>query len=743
MGSQRKCDGEYGPGTIESDDEIENYSGSGSDSEDEIKQRQKIGGVKDFFQDFDFVETVKDYHRDSWEDVLEYIKTPRERDVSARIARIRQEELKKEKVDSDSKGAESESPENLENTDEIFVPDPAKKDALKVRELDLKRKEKIKDRPIKDKRTKEQIQQDEENAKFFEDAPPVNYDITFLEMNLSRSLLKAIDSLGYETPTPIQAATIPVALQGRDICGCAATGTGKTAAFMLPILERLIYRPPDDAVTRVLVLLPTRELCVQVFQVTKDLSKYTNIDTALSVGGLDLRTQVARLKTMPDIVIATPGRLLDHLKNTPNFGIDGVEILVLDEADRLLDEHFEEQMKDIMNQCSAKRQTMLFSATMTDKVQKLALVSLKNPVKVFVDSNTDVARNLRQEFIRLRSQASREAVLAYLVTRTFSHHTMVFVPRKALCHRFVIMLGFLGIKAGELHANLKQTERLLSLQKFKEGENGVLIATDVAARGLDIKGVKTVINYTLPKTYARYVHRVGRTARAGHGGRSITLAADNEYSMLREIKKCSKSALFERVIDKDILDAYTMKLVKVEPLIKKVFEEEQEEKKLRMMEEAVNKMEKKLKDTGGKEKKSERNWCKDEFEDKLNRKHMRAQRKLLAFTLGKKKGPGKPVKQPDDPRLKDKMNRQVQKAKKAMKTQRLRTDHEKEIVSAADNSKNKKVKRNKRKGSSFDQELTSIDRKSVKKFRAGPSYEEKKEAFEKKYPGKKFKPIRR
>ncbi|XP_064114332.1 probable ATP-dependent RNA helicase DDX27 [Macrobrachium nipponense] len=562
-------------------------------------------------------------------------------------------------------------------------------------------------------------------------------------MNLSRSLLKAIDSLGYETPTPIQAATIPVALQGRDICGCAATGTGKTAAFMLPILERLIYRPPDDAVTRVLVLLPTRELCVQVFQVTKDLSKYTSIDTALSVGGLDLRTQVARLKTMPDIVIATPGRLLDHLKNTPNFGIDGVEILVLDEADRLLDEHFEEQMKDIMNQCSAKRQTMLFSATMTDKVQKLALVSLKNPVKVFVDSNTDVARNLRQEFIRLRSETSREAVLAYLVTRTFSHHTMVFVPRKTLCHRFVIMLGFLGIKAGELHANLKQTERLLSLQKFKEGENGVLIATDVAARGLDIKGVKTVINYTLPKTYARYVHRVGRTARAGHGGRSITLAADNEYSMLREIKKCSKSALFERVIDKDILDAYTAKLVKVEPLITKVFEEEQEEKKLRMMEEAVNKMENKLKDTDDKGKKSERNWCKDEFEDKLSRKHMRAQRKLLAFTLGKKKGPGKPVKQSDDPRLKDKMNRQVQRAKKAMKTQRLRTDHEKEISSAADNSKNKKVKRNKRKGSSFDQELTSIDRKSVKKFRAGPSYEEKKEAFEKKYPGKKFKPIRR
>ncbi|KAK7076091.1 putative ATP-dependent RNA helicase ddx27, partial [Halocaridina rubra] len=548
--SERKTASEFGPGTIYSDDEIENYSGSGSESEEELIMRRKVGAAGDFFQDFTFVETIRDYQRDSWNDVLKYIKMPKERQLASRIERIRKEELQKE--ETQSKGSGVGQPIKEEDDDDGFVPDPDKKDMLRIRELDLMRKEKLKHRPDKDTRTLQQIEQDRINAEFFEDAPISEVDTTFLEMNLSRVLLKAVDSLGYDNPTPIQSATIPVALQGRDICGCAATGTGKTAAFILPILERLIFKPPENAVTRVLILLPTRELCVQVFQVAKDLSKYTTIDIALSVGGLDLRTQVAVLTKMPDIVIATPGRLLDHLKNTPNFGIDGVEILVLDEADRLLDEHFEEQMKDIMDQCAANRQTMLFSATMTDKVQRLALVSLKNPVKVFVNSNTTVAKNLRQEFIRLRvnQENSRTAVLAHLVTRDFSRNCMVFVPRKYLCHYFVIMLRFLGIEAGELHSDLKQAERLIALQKFKEGEHGVLIATDVAARGLDIKGVKTVINYMLPRTYASYVHRVGRTARAGHGGRSVSIASDKEYTMLREIKKCSKSPLFERLIDK-------------------------------------------------------------------------------------------------------------------------------------------------------------------------------------------------
>merc|ERR1719412_2944850 len=193
---------------------------------------------------------------------------------------------------------------------------------------------------------------EEEEEEYFDSAPTYDDTASFYTMNLSRPLLKAIEELKFVHPTPIQAATIPVALLGRDICGCAATGTGKTAAYMLPVLERLLYRPVESALTRVLVLVPTRELGVQVYQVTRQLAQFTSVEVALSVGGLDLKMQEQMLRRNPDIVIATPGRLIDHVKNTPTFSLEAIEVLVLDEADRMLDECFLEQMKEVVRSCA-------------------------------------------------------------------------------------------------------------------------------------------------------------------------------------------------------------------------------------------------------------------------------------------------------------------------------------------------------------------------------------------------------
>ncbi|MBV95411.1 putative ATP-dependent RNA helicase DDX27, partial [Eschrichtius robustus] len=276
----------------------------------------------------------------------------------------------------------------------------------------------------------------------------------------------AITAMGFKEPTPIQKACIPVGLLGKDICACAATGTGKTAAFALPVLERLIYKPRQAPVTRVLVLVPTRELGIQVHSVTRQLAQFCSVTTCLAVGGLDVKSQEVALRAAPDILIATPGRLIDHLHNCPSFHLSSIEVLILDEADRMLDEYFEEQMKEIIRMCSHHRQTMLFSATMTDEVKDLASVSLKNPVRIFVNSNTDVAPFLRQEFIRIRPnrEGDREAIVAALLMRTFTDHVMLFTQTKKQAHRMHILLGLMGLQVGELHGNLSQTQRLEALR---------------------------------------------------------------------------------------------------------------------------------------------------------------------------------------------------------------------------------------------------------------------------------------
>ncbi|KAJ1785326.1 nucleolar DEAD-box protein required for synthesis of 60S ribosomal subunit, partial [Coemansia sp. RSA 2399] len=251
---------------------------------------------------------------------------------------------------------------------------------------------------------------------------------SFTVMNLSRPIMKGLTKLGFVQPTPIQAKTIPIGLLGKDVCGGAQTGSGKTAAFLVPILERLLYRPKNVAVTRVTILCPTRELAIQCHSVGTKLAAFTDISMCLCIGGLSLKSQEAELRQNPDVVIATPGRLIDHLRNSRALKIDKIEILVMDEADRMLDDGFEDELTEIINSCPRKRQTMLFSATMTDNVDKLVRLSLQKPVRIQIDPPKSAVKGLTQEFVRVRTNKDedRTALLVALCKRSAKNKCIIF-----------------------------------------------------------------------------------------------------------------------------------------------------------------------------------------------------------------------------------------------------------------------------------------------------------------------------
>ncbi|ESZ93005.1 hypothetical protein SBOR_6626 [Sclerotinia borealis F-4128] len=417
---------------------------------------------------------------------------------------------------------------------------------------------------------------------------------TFNGMSLSRPILRGLATVGFTQPTPIQSKTIPVALLGKDVVGGAVTGSGKTAAFIVPVLERLLYRPKKIPTSRVAILMPTRELAIQCHAVATKLASHTDIKFCLAVGGLSLKVQEAELRLRPDVIIATPGRFIDHMRNSPSFTVDTLEILVLDEADRMLEAGFADELNEILTTIPKSRQTMLFSATMSSSVDNLIRVGLNRPVRLLVDAQKSTAGTLIQEFIRLRPgrELKRMGYLLYLCANVYTDRVIVFFRQKKEAHRARIIFGLSGLKSTELHGSMSQEQRIKSVESFRDGKASFLLATDLASRGLDIKGVDTVINYEAPQSHDIYLHRVGRTARAGRAGRACTIAAEPDRKVVKAAVKSSRTQgakVVSRVIEASEADSWSEKVDEMAEEIEEVLREEKEDKVLAQAEMEVRK----------------------------------------------------------------------------------------------------------------------------------------------------------
>eukprot|EP00164_Ancoracysta_twista_P002531 GFYU01003371.1.p1 GENE.GFYU01003371.1~~GFYU01003371.1.p1 ORF type:complete len:478 (-),score=133.26 GFYU01003371.1:108-1541(-) len=355
---------------------------------------------------------------------------------------------------------------------------------------------------------------------------------TFASLGLCDQLVEACNQLGWKTPTEIQQQSVPWALKGRDIIGLAETGSGKTGAFALPIIESLLKKPQA---LFALVLSPTRELSYQIYETFEALGSGIGLKCCCVVGGLDMMSQAVALAQRPHVVIATPGRLVDHLENTKGFNLKSIKYLILDEADRLLNLEFEKEINQILKLLPKERNSFLFSATMTSKVQKLQRASLSDPVKVEVSSKYQTVKTLVQQYVFIPAK-HKDCYLAFILNELAGNSTIIFTSTCAATQRVALMLRNLGFSAIPIHGQMTQPKRLGALNKFKSGSRQILLATDVASRGLDMPCVDVVINYDVPTNSKDYIHRVGRTARAGRSGRALTLVTQYDVELFQRIE---------------------------------------------------------------------------------------------------------------------------------------------------------------------------------------------------------------
>jgi len=385
--------------------------------------------------------------------------------------------------------------------------------------------------------------------------------VLFNELGLTAELARAVDGLGFTSATPIQQRAIPPVLEGRDVLAAAQTGTGKTAAFMLPLLQRLQEGTANRRRVRALVLVPTRELAAQVAECARDFGRHLPFRTAVIYGGVSINTQIDRLRKGVDVVIATPGRLLDHLEQgTVDLG--AIEVLVLDEADRMLDMGFIRDIRKVLKRLPPKRQNLLFSATFSSDIRRLATDLLDDPAEVEIAASGTTADGVEQVVYPVDKARKRE-LLSHKIGAENWRQVLVFTRTKHGANRLAKQLDADGLTCAAIHGNKSQSARVRALKDFKDGKVRVLVATDVAARGLDIERLPYVVNFELPHVAEDYVHRIGRTARAGNTGRAVSLVCVDEHKLLGGIEK-----LLDRKIPQEVVSGYAPDpRIKAEPIV--------------------------------------------------------------------------------------------------------------------------------------------------------------------------------